>query len=70
MDFFDWQGARRRHSRRYANNQQRRQTEKDAMSCRVLGRDWQHIRLCFSNRPRLPHKMLKTDRGCTRRDAV
>jgi hypothetical protein len=36
MDFFVWQGARRRHSPAYGNDEQRRHTEKDAVSCRVI----------------------------------
>jgi len=43
MDFFDWQGTRRRHSRRYGNNEQRRQTEKDTISCHVLGADGYNV---------------------------
>jgi len=53
MYFFDWQGTRRRHSRRYGNSEQRRQTEKDAMSCHVLGRDWYYIRSTFRQRGHL-----------------
>jgi hypothetical protein len=34
MDFFAWQGARRRHSWLYGNDEQRRHAEKDAvLSC-------------------------------------
>jgi len=33
MDFFAWQGARRRHSLLYGNDEQRRHAEKDAVSC-------------------------------------
>jgi hypothetical protein len=33
MDFFAGQGARRRHSPDYGNNEQRRHAEKDAVSC-------------------------------------
>jgi hypothetical protein len=33
MVFFAWQGARRRHSMAYGNDEQRRHTEKDAISC-------------------------------------
>jgi hypothetical protein len=33
MDFSAWQGARRRHSMAYGNDEQRRKAEKDAVSC-------------------------------------
>jgi len=33
MDFFAWQGARRRHGWLYGNDEQRRHAEKDAVSC-------------------------------------
>jgi hypothetical protein len=33
MDFFAGQGARRRHSVLYGNDEQRRHAEKDAVSC-------------------------------------
>ena len=33
MDFFAGQGARRRHSSAYGNDEQRRHAKKDAVSC-------------------------------------
>jgi hypothetical protein len=33
MDFSDWLGERRRHSRSYDNDEQQRQAGKDAFSC-------------------------------------
>jgi len=36
MDFFAGQGARRRHSVLYGNDEQRRHAEKDAVSCSFI----------------------------------
>jgi len=36
MDFFAGQGARRRHSSDYGNDEQRRHAEKDAVSCPAI----------------------------------
>jgi hypothetical protein len=36
MDFFAGQGARRRHSVLYGNDEQRRHAEKDAVSCCII----------------------------------
>jgi hypothetical protein len=36
MDFFAGQGARRRHSPDYGNDEQHRHAEKDAVSCRDI----------------------------------
>jgi len=36
MDFFAGQGARRRHSWLYGNDEQRRHAEKDAVSCSFI----------------------------------
>ena len=36
MDFFAWQGARRRHSSAYGNDEQRRHAEKDTFLCIVI----------------------------------
>ncbi len=33
MDFVAWQGARRRHSKLYGNDEQRRHVAKDAVLC-------------------------------------
>ena len=35
MDFFVRLGARRRHSRSYGNDEQRRMAEKDTISCSI-----------------------------------
>jgi hypothetical protein len=50
MDFFAWQGARGVNCGVYSRRTQRRQTEKDAISCRVMGEDWYYIRDKHCNR--------------------
>jgi len=37
MDFSDWLGERRRHSRSYGNDEQQRQAGKDTISCKCFG---------------------------------
>jgi hypothetical protein len=38
MDFFAWLGARRRHSRNYGNDEQRRHAEKDVVLCFIISK--------------------------------
>lgn len=38
MDFSDWLGQRRQHSRSYGNDDQRRQAEKDTFSCSCISK--------------------------------
>jgi hypothetical protein len=40
MDFFAGQGARRRHSLVYGNDEQRRHAEKDAVLCFDISDSW------------------------------